>query len=273
MNIEDIIKYPRTRHVKGSRFQADDHDLEAIPWKDVSGRHIVVEEKLDGANVGISFSSDGELLLQSRGHFLRGGPREKQFEVFKQWASVHRSTLDAILGTNYIMYGEWLAAKHTMFYDALPSYFMEFDVFDKERQEFLDTPKRKALGNELRLGMRLHHVPVLFAGQVFDVNALRTMITSSLYQTKHVFDRLNDAAENAGLSPESVRMHTDMSELAEGLYIKVEECGRVVERCKFVRESFTNSILEQKEHCHDRPIVYNQLKGGDAGMNSMFEVF
>lgn len=272
MSFNDIIKYPRTRHTQGSRFQADDYDLEAIPWKEISGRHIVVEEKLDGANVGVSFSSDGELLLQSRGHFLRGGPREKQFEVFKQWASVHRSTLDAILGTNYIMYGEWLAAKHTMFYDALPSYFMEFDVYDKERKEFLDTPRRKAMGNELRLGMKLHHVPVLFAGKLTDVNELKKMITNSLYQTKNVLDRLDEAAENAGLSPESVRTHTDMSLLAEGLYIKVEEIGCVAERCKFVRESFTNSILEQKEHWHDRPIVYNQLKGGDAGMDSMFEV-
>jgi hypothetical protein len=41
---------------------------------------------MDGANCGISFNPDGELLLQSRGHYLTGGGREKHFTLFKQMA-------------------------------------------------------------------------------------------------------------------------------------------------------------------------------------------
>ena len=52
-----------------------------------AGEHIVVEEKLDGANSAISFDDGGELRLQSRGHFLTGGPRERHFAPMKAWAA------------------------------------------------------------------------------------------------------------------------------------------------------------------------------------------
>ncbi|WP_018656286.1 RNA ligase family protein [Actinomadura flavalba] len=75
-------RYPRTRHLAGSRLQPGDHDLAAAPFAEIAGRHLVVEEKLDGANAGISFDAAGTLLLQSRGHYLAGGPRERQFGTF-----------------------------------------------------------------------------------------------------------------------------------------------------------------------------------------------
>lgn len=63
-----LRKYPRTRHIRGSRLQKGDFDLSAAPFSELAGRHLVVEEKLDGANTGISFGPGGELRLQSRGH-------------------------------------------------------------------------------------------------------------------------------------------------------------------------------------------------------------
>ena len=71
-----IRKYPRTRHLAGSKLQPGDEDLDAVPMSALAGRHVVIEEKMDGANSGMSFSADGEFLLQSRGHYLTGGPRE-----------------------------------------------------------------------------------------------------------------------------------------------------------------------------------------------------
>lgn len=43
------------------------------------------------------------------------------------------------------MYGEWLYAKHTVYYDELTHYFMEFDLFDREKNAFLSTKKRREL--------------------------------------------------------------------------------------------------------------------------------
>ena len=73
MEAVTLKKYPRTPHLEGSRLQPGDEDLSQVPFSYIKGKHLVVEEKIDGANTAISFSEDGELLLQSRGHYLTGG--------------------------------------------------------------------------------------------------------------------------------------------------------------------------------------------------------
>ena len=72
MNMDySIIKYPRTPHIEGSRLQPGDEALSQIPFDNIAGRHIVIEEKIDGANSALSFNPEGELLLQSRGATLQ----------------------------------------------------------------------------------------------------------------------------------------------------------------------------------------------------------
>src|SRR4051794_33918056 len=124
--MQQLHKYPRTLHVVGSRQQPGDEDLEVVPFATLARRHLVVEEKVDGANAALSFDATGRLFLQSRGHFLTGGPRERHFAQFKAWAACHQQGLFARLGSRHVLYGEWLYAKHTVFYDALPHYFLEF---------------------------------------------------------------------------------------------------------------------------------------------------
>ncbi|MEP0854434.1 RNA ligase family protein [Trichocoleus sp. DQ-U1] len=140
-----MYKYPRTPHIEGSRLQPGDEDLDSVPFSAIASQYVAVEEKVDGANAAISFSSDGQILLRSRGHYLTGGEREKHFNLFKQWAYRHAGTFWEVLGDRYILYGEWLYAKHTVFYDSLPHYFLEFDVLDVEQQQFLSTQRRKEL--------------------------------------------------------------------------------------------------------------------------------
>ena len=48
-NSDKIIKYPRTPHLQGSRLQPGDEDLSQRPFSDIAGRHVVLEEKIDGA--------------------------------------------------------------------------------------------------------------------------------------------------------------------------------------------------------------------------------
>ena len=114
MDCLEIKKYPRTPHIEGSRLQPGDEDLSQIPFDVIKGRHLVIEEKCDGANSAISFDDRGGLRLQSRGHYLTGGYRERHYNLMKQWAIAHRDVLFELLGTKYIMYGEWLYAKHTV---------------------------------------------------------------------------------------------------------------------------------------------------------------
>ena len=95
--MERIIKYPRTEHLEGSGIQVGDEDLNQIPFSEILGKNIVVEEKIDGANVGISFQG-GNLLLQSRGHYLSGGYKERHYDLFKIFGAQNRDTLYSVLG-------------------------------------------------------------------------------------------------------------------------------------------------------------------------------
>lgn len=251
-----LHKYPRTQHLEGSRLQPGDQDLSSVPFAALAGRPLVVEEKLDGANAGISFDATGRLWLQSRGHFLTGGPREKHFTLFKRWAHTHADALGRILGQRYTLYGEWLYAKHTIFYDQLPHYFLEFDVLDAESGEFLSTPRRQ----ELLHGLPLASVPVLWTGRAQVLSDLTTLIGTSRFKGPRWRERLLEVGGSRGLSADRLWKETDAEGLVEGLYLKVEEEGRVVGRYKYVRASFLTGVLDSGSHWLSRPIVPNQLR-------------
>lgn len=256
MEQEDIIiKYPRTPHIQGSSLQPGDEDLRQRPFSDIAGKHVVLEEKIDGANSAISFTDDGELRLQSRGHFLMGGYRERHYDLMKQWGAVQKDRLYVVLGHQYIMYGEWMYAKHSIYYDALPHYFMEFDVLDRENGKFLDTPSR----HELLKDLPICHVPVLASGVFNNMDEVLKYLGDSRYITDVHIDHLREDAEKLGLDADRVCRETDASRLMEGIYIKVEEDGEVVDRMKYVRASFLQTVEESQSHWLDRPIVPNRI--------------
>ena len=252
-----IRKYPRTPHLEGSRLQPGDQDLSQVRLRDLKG-HLVVEEKVDGANAGIRFDSQGRLLLQSRGHFLVGGPRERHFAQFKTWASRHRDRLWQILGDRYLLFGEWLYAKHTIFYDRLPHYFLEFDLFDTREDLFLDTPTR----HRLLANSPVVSVPVLWRGDASNLPPPQTLVGRSVFKGPDWQDVLRRAAQDQGLDIDRTLAETDLSEEAEGLYIKVESAGETLGRLKWIRHSFLTSVLDSGSHWLARPILPNQLAPG-----------
>lgn len=253
-----LHKFPRTPHLEGSRFQPGDEDLAAVPYASLAGGQLVVEEKLDGANAALSFDAEGRLWLQSRGHFLAGGAREKHFDLFKQWAHAHARELWARLGAHHVLYGEWLYAKHTVFYDALPHYFLEFDVLDRRTGDFLSTERRHALF----AGSPVTSVPVLWRGRAPELESLVGLVGPSLYKSPHWRERLDAAATERGLDVARVRRETDAADAMEGLYIKVEDGERVIGRYKWVRASFLQAVEEADSHWLSRPIIPNQLREG-----------
>ncbi|MDO5581884.1 MAG: RNA ligase family protein [Planctomycetia bacterium] len=250
-----MIKYPRTPHLEGSRLQKGDEDLKQVPFSEIRGKMIAVEEKCDGANSAISFDQNGDLLLQSRGHYLIGGVREKHFNLFKQWATVHQSAFFEVLGTRYVLYGEWVFAKHSVFYNALNHYFLEFDILDRETGLFLDTPSR----HSLLAGLPIISVPVLHRRSFDKKEDLIRLIGPSNYIREGHLERLADLALQDGLDPNAVLAETDPTNIMEGLYLKIEENGSVAGRLKYVRPSFLQQVLESGTHWLSRPIIPNQL--------------
>jgi hypothetical protein len=253
-----LLKYPRTAHLEGSRLQPGDEDLDSVRWSELSGHFLVIEEKIDGANAALSFDEEGRLLLQSRGHYLVGGAREKHFALFKTWATTHQKLFQERLQSRYVVYGEWLYAKHTVFYDALPHYFLEFDVFDRELQQFLSTERRRLLLD----GLPIASVPVLAEGRFKHLLQVCAQVGHSRYKSEAWLTRLRLLVEEQGLDWSGIVRETDASSLAEGLYIKHEADGVVRGRFKFVRASFLTSVVDSGSHWLSRPIVPNQLAVG-----------
>jgi hypothetical protein len=256
--MDPIFKYPRTRHIEGSGLQPDD-DPDAAPFSQLADRYLVVEEKMDGANCGISFDSAGRLRLQSRGHYLAGGPRERQFELLKSWAARYAADLWELLADRYVLYGEWLYGKHSIFYTDLPHYLLEFDLFDTLEAAFLSTERRREL---LRAAPFISSVRVLHGGALPSLAALTALVGQSHFIAPNHRDQLADAAKAQGLDPAQALRETDPSGLMEGLYIKVEQGGAVTGRYKYVRPGFLQTVLDSGSHWMDRPLLPNRLHAG-----------
>lgn len=142
-----------------------------------------------------------------------------------------------------------------MFYDALPHYFCEFDVLDRESGVFLSTPARA----DLLRGAPVASVPVLHTGRLPGLGALTALVGSSTCRTARWREVMAETALAAGQDPAIVAAETDAHEEMEGLYITVEDDGETVGRYKWVRTSFLTSVLDSGSHWQDRPILPNQL--------------
>lgn len=257
--LSDIPRYPRTRHLEGSRLPADAHDPEQTTLAEIAGQHVVIEEKLDGQGVGVAFDDGGVLVLHIRGQLVAAG-EDPQLQPLVQWLRAHEPALLSLLEDRFVLYGEWLAVKHTVFYDRLPHWFTEFDVFDRERAVFLSTVARRSF--LARAGF-VCSVPVLYEGDApATVDKLAALVQPSLYKSSCWRNALIDAAERAGAAAELVQAQTDPSGCGEGLYVKTEADGVVTGRFKWVRHGFLDTILRSDSHWRARRSVANQLAPG-----------
>eukprot|EP00762_Andalucia_godoyi_P006552 ANDGO_04986.mRNA.1 hypothetical protein GUITHDRAFT_135515 len=140
-----LSKFPRTPHILslGSATR-DDLIMSESPERmfgDVTGR-VIVEEKIDGANLGISLSAEYKVICQNRSHFVNS-ESHPQFRELEKWISRHEGELCRILEPGrHVLYGEWMAATHKVHYDALPDLFVAFDIFDRLHGKFFS---RRAL--------------------------------------------------------------------------------------------------------------------------------
>lgn len=259
-----ITKYPRTPHLEGSNLAPGDSAADRVSIREITrlfpSALWVVEEKLDGANTGLSADLETfDLVPQSRGHALRGGAREGQFSAFKEWATVHEAEILDVLEDRYVSYHEWTWAVHTKYYDALPHYLHEFDLLDRNTGRFLSTAARR----EALRGSPFVSVPVLYEGPApSSIAELTSLVRPSLYQTPSWREALREASALAGVPHEVMEKATRDDDLSEGLYVKIEDGDETVARFKWVRHGFVQTILDNGQHWSERPIVRNRLADG-----------
>jgi hypothetical protein len=113
------IKYPRTAHLSWSPGYTGD-DVRLFDERHFSGKEVVVSEKNDGENTTIY--ADGHTharSIDSRGHKSRNWVRQLAKQVGAEG-----------LAANIRVTGENLYARHSIAYNALPSYFMVFGIYE-----------------------------------------------------------------------------------------------------------------------------------------------
>jgi hypothetical protein len=206
-----------------------------VPFEKFAARHIVVSEKVDGANCAISYTREGRVLLQSRSRFLLADSIDGPYAGFRDWAIDYEDVLWPVLRDRYVMYGEWVLAKQIVFYDALPSSFLELDLYDKVLGGFLSTPRRRQLLRTLPIVS----APVLFEGKLDSLDELTPLLGPSRFKTPGWRDELLSAVAEACVSDgERWVRETDPSDDMEGLYVKAEAGGFVTGRAKYVRDGY-----------------------------------
>lgn len=185
---------------------------------------VVVEEKLDGANLGFSMSPDGSLRAQNRGQYLTE-PVAGQFARLPAWLAQHGDVLRRVLTPDLIVFGEWCAARHSLDYAALPDWFLLFDVYDRLAGRFWSSARR----NELAESAGLVTVPQIAFGR-YTVAALKQLVAtrSSLYRQGPL----------------------------EGVVIRQESVQWCEFRAKLVRADFTQAI---ETHWRKRAIEWNRV--------------
>jgi inhibitor of KinA sporulation pathway (predicted exonuclease) len=87
-------------------------------------------------------------------------------------------------------------------------------------------------------------------------------IGKSAYFTENRLENLRAEAARAGVPYEEILKETDDSDLMEGLYIKVEADGKVVDRMKYVCYGYVQSAGVADGDWLKKPIVQNKLKDG-----------
>lgn len=235
----DFVKYPKTLAL--DRIQPPLTRLDDIIGP---GNVLVVEEKMDGTQLGLQFDAQAQPVFQSRGTVITSEP---EFAWIKAWVWEHYTALYQRLAQRYILFGEWLWAKHTVFYDRLPHYWLEFDIYDREREIFLSTTARQRLLGGL--------------GFIHPVRVIDTLSNTSLAELWSMAGRSAFISEQAHqVLDADILTHTDTSGLMEGLYLKVEDEHQVIARYKLIRPEFIQMILGLGEHWRARGLVMNQLR-------------
>lgn len=221
---DDFFKFPSTPHLclLGDVKIRDDKVFSDYEKYEFLRHELIVEEKIDGANLGISFDSEGNILLQSRGAYLQG-PLSGQWRKLYEWIDLKLDALFEHLTDRYIMFGEWCYAQHSVVYNRLPDLFLGFDILDKYTEDFFSFDRREEF---LQL-IGICSVPFINKGH-YSLTELNSLLSQS----------------KLGEEP------------AEGLYLRIDQGDWLKQRAKLVRPVFIQSI---EQHWSSKPVRPNSL--------------
>ncbi len=172
-----FVKFPKTHWLPVSKKQhKSERYLSKTEVEELFSGKVNISEKLDGANIGLSFKN-GELILQKRGGIIGTG-EHPQYGAFKDWA-YQRYNVFSRLPQDLIIFGEWMFAKHSIHYTCLPDYFFMFDVW--QDGEFLPIEERDSLASMLGI----YTPPVIYEG-ILSVHDVPKLVAQSAYSEERM---------------------------------------------------------------------------------------
>lgn len=213
MNEDIFYKFPTTCHLLdlGVTLARSDKLLSSQNAQLFFESPVHVEEKVDGANIGFSLSSEGKIRAQNRGSYI-DHTTHKQFQPLRQWIQDHENSLFELLYEGRMLFGEWCYATHTIPYRKLPDWFLAFDIYERSSGKFLGRDKR----HDLLKGTDIAEVPYL--GRM----------------------RINKQTIGDMLSKHPSKLYDGPM---EGIYFRIDShAGYLLHRAKIVRPDFVQSF-------------------------------
>jgi hypothetical protein len=135
-NYGSIAHLPRSRMGPGEHAC---HEGQArIATQKVRDKHdlVIVQEKLDGSNVGIA-NIDGKIFALGRSGYLAQTSRFEQHQIFAAWVRDQETFWAMVIPPGKRLVGEWLAQAHSTRYSLPDGPFVAFDLMSgTERSPF-----------------------------------------------------------------------------------------------------------------------------------------
>lgn len=238
--------YGSIPHLPGSRRGTGDRGINegqariACGPRDPSRKDdlIIVQEKLDGSNVGV-VKLNGNLLALTRAGYLAHTSPWVQHHYFSLWVALNRSRFDSLLEEGERVCGEWLMQAHGTLYRLHHEPFVAFDIMrEDDRAPYLEVQGRcEALDFVM---------PALIGwGIPMPIEEAMDMLEASL------------------LTPGTYGYHGAL-EPVEGAVWRVETGGKFNFACKYVRPDKVDGkyMLERSTRWNENVFDYLALDSG-----------
>jgi ATP-dependent RNA circularization protein (DNA/RNA ligase family) len=225
------MNYGSIPHLPDSRVGPGDHHCHEgqaiICTVKARDKHdtIIVQEKLDGSNVGVA-KIDNKIVALGRAGYLASTSPYEQHHKFSDWVRANEHRFSRVLRNGERVVGEWLLQAHGTRYDLFHEPFVAFDIMRKRGMDrFSYIEVSDTLSEEFEMPYLVH-----IGGPISINDAL---------------ERLGTYGKHGALDP------------AEGLVWRVERDGKPDFIAKYVKKDKVDGAY--LEHVTGGPPIWNDL--------------
>lgn len=143
--------YGSIAHLPGSRMGPGDHHCHEgqarIACEKVRDKHdvVIVQEKLDGSNVGVARIA-GSIVALTRAGYVADTSPYPQHHRWMEWVAANANRFESVIGDGERLCGEWLLQAHGTRYNLPHEPFVAFDLMRGQSRTPFDEFTRRVAG-------------------------------------------------------------------------------------------------------------------------------